>query len=34
MKESPQIIIDNADILVHCEIAELEKRTLPGMKRR
>jgi sugar phosphate isomerase/epimerase len=32
MKESPQVIIDNADLLVHCEIAELEKRTLPGMK--
>ncbi|MFD2148473.1 sugar phosphate isomerase/epimerase family protein [Mucilaginibacter antarcticus] len=32
MKESPQVIVDNADLIVHCEIAELEKRTLPGMK--
>jgi hypothetical protein len=32
MKESPQVIVDNADIIVHCEIAELEIRTLPGMK--
>jgi hypothetical protein len=32
MKEDPQVIIDNADIIVHCEIAELEIRTLPGMR--
>jgi hypothetical protein len=32
MGESPQSIIDNADLLVHCEIAELKIRTLPGMK--
>ncbi|MBC7399009.1 MAG: sugar phosphate isomerase/epimerase [Mucilaginibacter sp.] len=32
MKETPQVIVDNADIIVHCEIAELEIRTLPGMK--
>ncbi|MES2809663.1 MAG: sugar phosphate isomerase/epimerase [Bacteroidota bacterium] len=32
MKESPQVIVDNADLIVHCEIAELEKRTLPGIK--
>ena len=30
--ESPQSIIDAADILVHCEIAEKEKRTVPGVK--
>jgi hypothetical protein len=34
MKETPQVIVDNADIIVHCEIAELEIRTLPGMKGR
>jgi sugar phosphate isomerase/epimerase len=32
MKESPQSIVDNADLIVHCEIAELEVRSLPGMK--
>jgi sugar phosphate isomerase/epimerase len=32
MKESPQSIIDNADLLVHCEIAEFQTRSLPGMK--
>lgn len=29
--ESPQSIIDNADIIVHCEIAEKEKRSIPGV---
>jgi hypothetical protein len=32
MKETPQVIVDNADIIVHGEIAELEIRTLPGMR--
>lgn len=32
MGESPQSIVDAADILVHCEIAEKEKRTLPGVQ--
>lgn len=30
--ESPQSIIDAADLLIHCEIAENEERTLPGIK--
>ena len=30
--ESPQSIVDAADILVYCEIAEKEKRSLPGVK--
>ncbi|UKT64815.1 sugar phosphate isomerase/epimerase family protein [Pedobacter mucosus] len=30
--ESPQSIIDAADVLIHCEIAENEERTLPGSK--
>ena len=29
--ESPQSIIDAADVLVYCEIAEKQKRTLPGI---
>lgn len=29
--ESPQSIVDAGDIIVHCEIAEKEKRTLPGV---
>lgn len=29
--EPPQSIIDNADIIVHCEIAEKEKRSIPGI---
>ena len=32
-QESPQQIIDAADVLIHCEIAEHEARTLPGIKR-
>ncbi|HTH82904.1 MAG TPA: TIM barrel protein [Mucilaginibacter sp.] len=30
--ESPQSIIDAADLLIHCEIAEKENRTFPGVK--
>jgi sugar phosphate isomerase/epimerase len=30
--ESPQSIVDAADILVYCEIAEKQKRTLPGVQ--
>ncbi|MCZ4222121.1 sugar phosphate isomerase/epimerase family protein [Pedobacter rhodius] len=30
--ESPQSIIDAKDLLIHCEIAENEARTLPGIK--
>jgi len=30
--ESPQSIIDAADVLVYCEIAEKESRSLPGVK--
>jgi sugar phosphate isomerase/epimerase len=30
--ESPQSIVDAADILVYCEIAEKEKRSFPGVK--
>ncbi|MFD2288604.1 TIM barrel protein [Pedobacter petrophilus] len=30
--ESPQSIVDAADVLIHCEIAEHEARTLPGIK--
>jgi sugar phosphate isomerase/epimerase len=30
--ESPQSIVDAADILVYCEIAEKERRSLPGVK--
>ncbi|MFI5129719.1 MAG: sugar phosphate isomerase/epimerase family protein [Chitinophagales bacterium] len=30
--ESPQSIIDAADILVYCEIAEKQKRSLPGVE--
>lgn len=30
--ESPQSIVDAADILVYCEIAEKEKRSLPGVQ--
>ncbi|MEI9944974.1 MAG: TIM barrel protein [Chitinophagaceae bacterium] len=30
--ESPQSIIDAADILVYCEIAEKQKRSLPGVQ--
>ena len=30
--ESPQSIVDAADLLVYCEIAEKEKRSLPGVK--
>ncbi len=30
--ESPQSIVDAADLLVYCEIAEKENRTLPGVK--
>ena len=29
--ESPQSIIDNADVLAHCEIAEKQTRSLPGV---
>jgi hypothetical protein len=29
--ESPQSIVDAADVIVHCEIAEKQKRTLPGV---
>jgi sugar phosphate isomerase/epimerase len=32
MGEPPQSIADAADLLVHCEIAEKEKRTLPGVQ--
>ena len=31
-RESPQSIIDAADVLVYCEIAEKEKRSLPGVQ--
>lgn len=31
--ESPQSIVDAADILVYCEIAEKQKRSLPGVMR-
>lgn len=31
--ESPQSIVDAADILVYCEIAEKQKRSLPGVQR-
>ncbi len=30
--ESPQSIIDAADVLVYCEIAEKQKRSLPGVQ--
>jgi sugar phosphate isomerase/epimerase len=30
--ESPQSIVDAADVLVYCEIAEKERRSLPGVK--
>ena len=30
--ESPQSIIDAKELLIHCEIAETEKRTVPGIK--
>ena len=30
--ESPQSIVDASDILVYCEIAEKEKRSLPGVQ--
>jgi len=30
--ESPQSIVDAADVLVYCEIAEKEKRSLPGVQ--
>ena len=30
--ESPQSIIDAGDVLIHCEIAEHDTRTLPGIK--
>ena len=30
--ESPQNIIDAKDLLIHCEIAEHDERTLPGIK--
>jgi len=30
--ESPQSIVDAADLLVYCEIAEKEKRSLPGVQ--
>jgi len=30
--ESPQSIVDAADILVYCEIAEKQKRSLPGVR--
>ena len=30
--ESPQSIVDAADILVYCEIAEKQKRSLPGVQ--
>ncbi|OUJ74064.1 sugar phosphate isomerase/epimerase family protein [Hymenobacter crusticola] len=30
--ESPQSIVDAKDILVHCEIAEKEKRSFPGVQ--
>ena len=30
--ESPQSIIDAADVLVYCEIAEKESRSMPGVK--
>jgi sugar phosphate isomerase/epimerase len=29
--ESPQSIIDNADVLAHCEIAEKQSRSFPGV---
>jgi hypothetical protein len=29
--ESPQSIIDAADILIYCEIAEKQSRSLPGV---
>lgn len=32
MKESPEDIINSADKLVHCHIAEVEERTAPGVK--
>lgn len=32
MKESPEDIIQSADKLVHCHIAEVEERTAPGVK--
>src|SRR5688572_4882376 len=31
-EESPQSIIDAADILIYCEIAEKQKRSLPGIQ--
>jgi len=30
--ESPQSIVDAADVLVYCEIAEKQKRSLPGVR--
>jgi sugar phosphate isomerase/epimerase len=30
--ESPQSIIDARDVLVYCELAEKEKRSLPGVQ--
>ncbi len=30
--ESPQSIVDAADVLAYCEIAEMESRSLPGVK--
>jgi hypothetical protein len=30
--ESPQSIIDARDVIVYCEIAEKETRSLPGVK--
>ena len=30
--EPPQAIVDAADLLVHCEIAEKEKRSMPGVQ--
>lgn len=30
--ESPQNIVDAGDLLIHCEIAENDERTLPGIK--
>lgn len=30
--ESPQSIVDAKDLLAHCEIAEVEERTLPGIR--
>lgn len=32
MKESPEDIINSADKLVHCHIAEVDERTAPGVK--